>query len=78
MALKKAAPSTAMRLKKEIESICWKAGVNPKQVEEIKISPMDLVVTMQEIPVENGVYERVIRTIPYVYEDEPDGDAEAV
>ena len=59
-----------INLKAEIESICWKAGVNPKQVEEIKISPMDLVVTMREIPVDGGIYERVIRTIPYAYEED--------
>lgn len=75
MALKKAL-SGRINLKQEIESICWKAGVDPKQVEEIKISPMDLVVTMREIPIEGGVFERIIRTIPYAYEDEPKSDGD--
>lgn len=74
MVLTKVSNPAALKLKKEIESICWKAGVDPKQVEEIKMSPMNLVLTLREIPVENGVFERVIRTIPYVYEDEPDGE----
>ena len=66
-----------INLKAEIESICWKVGVNPKEVQLIEIRPMDVSVTLRETPTESG-YDKVTRTTPYAYEGDEDGDTEAV
>jgi len=64
-----------IKLKSEIESICWKVGVNPKEVERIVISPMDVELTMREYPLEGLARQRQIITVPYAYEDDR-GDQE--
>lgn len=70
-------------LRREIEAICWKAGISPKDVESIEITPSvgggrgpSLIITTGLIPVEGGRWRREITEIPYEwkYDDEEDTD----
>lgn len=65
----------ALKLKGLIEDLCWKAGLNAKDVEEIVIYPTTLTVRTRPILVEGGIYRRESIEVPYVWEDEG-GDEE--
>lgn len=66
-----------IKIKEEIESLCWKAGVPPKEVAEIVITPMTISFTIREVPIGGDAYDKVIRTLPYAYEDGDGGQEES-
>lgn len=68
-----------LRLRTEIESLCRKAGVEPRDVSYIAVSPMNLVIFHHDRPVradENGGPVEHTLVVPYVWES--DGDPEEV
>jgi hypothetical protein len=63
-----------IRIKKEIEEICFQAGVNPKEVELITIEPDHVSFVMREVPVREGYLKQTI-VRDYVWKDDV-GDQE--
>lgn len=66
-----------INLKIEIESICWRIGVSPKDVELIEIRPMDVSVTLHAVATEFG-HDQITRTVPFDWAEDEGGDGEAL